>query len=81
MTKAQIIQILKAEIARESGLSIAEIEDGADFFSLGFDSISCIYVLDRLEKKIDLELNPIYFWDYPTVELLSGYLATLKENE
>jgi acyl carrier protein len=59
---------------------LEEIHDNADFFSLGLDSISCVYVLDKLEKKIDLELNPLYFWDYPTVESLSGFLATLKEK-
>lgn len=78
MTKSELLKIIKEEIARESGLSINEINDDSDFFSLGLDSISCVYVLDRVEKKIKIELNPLFFWDYPTVELLSGHLATLK---
>ena len=81
MTKEQVINILKEEISRESGLPITEIADHADFFSLGLDSISSVYVLDRLEKKIRLELNPIYFWDYPTGESLSAFLATKKGDD
>jgi acyl carrier protein len=81
MTKTEVIQILKSEISRENGIPVAEIEDSADFFSLGLDSISCVYVLDRVEKKIKVELNPIYFWDYPTVETLSGFVASLTGHE
>jgi acyl carrier protein len=80
MTKEQIIEILKGEIARESGLPLEDIHDEADFFSLGLDSISCIYVLDRVEKKINIEMNPIFFFDFPTVHLLAGFLATLKQK-
>jgi acyl carrier protein len=81
MTKREVIQILKSEISREGGIPVAEIADGADFFSLGLDSISCVYVLDRVEKKIKIELNPIYFWDYPTVETLSCFIASITEHE
>ena len=80
MTKEQIIQILKNEISRESGLTIEEIADDANFFSLGLDSISCIYVLDRVEKKISLELNPLFFFDYPNVQALAGFLETMKQK-
>jgi acyl carrier protein len=81
MTKLEVIAILKSEISRESGLSIKEIGDAAGFFSLGLDSISCVYVLDRVEKKIKIELNPIWFWDYPTIELLANHIASLNINE
>ena len=81
MTKQEVIAILKSEIARESGLPIEEIGDDVDFFSLGLDSISCVYVLDRVEKKIKMELNPIWFWDYPTVELLSEHIDSVRSHE
>ncbi|MFZ6014062.1 MAG: acyl carrier protein [Bacteroidota bacterium] len=81
MTKEEMIQTLKQEIARETGLPVAEIDDTADFLSLGLDSVSCVFVLDKLEKKIQIELNPIFFWDYPTVASLSEHLVNLKANE
>jgi acyl carrier protein len=80
MTKAEIIVVLKEQITRETGLRSEEIDLKASFHSLGLDSISCVYVMDRLEKRLQVELNPIVFWDYPTVELLSEHLLSLKTN-
>lgn len=48
--------------------------DTDTFFNLGLDSISCIYLLDKVEKKLDLELNPIHFWDYPALDSYSDFL-------
>jgi acyl carrier protein len=79
MTKEELIQILKQEIVRETGIPLNEIADDADFYSLGLDSVSCVYVLDKLEKKLKVELNPMFFWDYPTIELLSGHIASLTK--
>jgi acyl carrier protein len=80
MTKAEIIRILKEQIGRETGLGLLEIDEAATFYSLGLDSISCVYVLDKLEKRLQIELTPIMFWDYPTVELLAEHLLTLRED-
>jgi polyketide synthase PksN len=81
MTKQDLIQILKQEVARETGIPLREIADNSDFFSLGLDSISCVFVLDKLEKKLKLDLNPIYFFDYPTIETFSEYIASLASHE
>ena len=76
-TKEEILLLLKTEIASETGIDVAEISDNASFFELGLNSISAVFVLDVLEKKLQVEMNPLFFWDYPTVELLSGYISTL----
>ena len=34
-----------------------------------------VYVMMELEEKLDLELSPDDFYDYPTVDELSRYLA------
>jgi acyl carrier protein len=78
MTEKEISEILKSEIARETGLPLSDIKDDAEFFELGLDSISCIYVLDRFEKQIGVELNPLYFFDHPTIITLSRFVTTLK---
>lgn len=80
VTKADVLHLLKSEIASESGLSISEISDGASFSELGLNSISAVFILDVLEKKLGVEMNPLFFWDYPTVELLAEYLTTLKKK-
>ncbi|MGC1242048.1 MAG: acyl carrier protein [Chryseosolibacter sp.] len=80
MTNADILQLLKTEIARETGVPVSEIADSATFFDLGLNSISAVFILDILEKKLNIEMNPLFFWDYPTVELLAGYITTLGQK-
>ena len=80
MTKAEIITILKAEIERESGMRPDEIADDSPFHTLRLDSISAVFVLDEVGKKLNMELNPLFFWDYPTVNLLAGHIATLSNE-
>jgi acyl carrier protein len=77
MTQEQVTARIKAEISRETGLAISEIDDGATFYSLGLDSVSSVYILDKLEKQLNVEMNPLFFWDYPTVGLFAEYITTL----
>jgi acyl carrier protein len=34
-----------------------------------------VYVQMELEEKLDMELSPDDFYDYPTIDELSNYLA------
>jgi acyl carrier protein len=80
-TRSEILGILKGHIARETGLPLAEISDDATFYSLGLDSISSVFILDRLEKQLKIEMNPVFFWDFPTVGLLADHITTLGAHE
>lgn len=72
---------LKEEIARETGLPVSQIEEDASFHSLGLDSISSVFILDVLEKKLEIEMNPMFFWDYPTVRLLAEHIISLRNHD
>lgn len=74
MTKEELIGIIKKLVSEETGISTAEIQDTDSFFNLGLDSISCIFLMDKLEKQIKMDLNPIYFWDYPTIDTYTDFL-------
>jgi len=80
MTKAEILQTLKKEIASETGLDVSDIADTATFFDLGLNSISAVFILDVLEKKLKVEMNPLFFWDYPTVGSFADYITTLLKK-
>ena len=51
------------------------IDSNAKFSRLGLDSAMTVYLLMDLEDKLDLELSPEAFHDYPTIDALSAYLA------
>jgi acyl carrier protein len=79
-TKLEILQLLKAEIASETGIPAVEISDSASFFDLGLNSISAVFILDVLEKELKIEMSPLFLWDYPTIELLADYLTSLTRK-
>ena len=80
-SRTGILNVLKEHIAKETGLPVSDIGDDASFYSLGLDSISAVYILDRLEKTLKVEMNPLFFWDYPTVGLLADHLTSLMNHE
>ena len=80
MTRLEILNALKAEIAKETGLAPSGIDEHAPFYTLGLDSISSVFILDELEKTLGIEMNPMFFWDYPTVSLLADHITTLRKH-
>lgn len=74
MTRPELIALFKTVIADETGIAASEIADTDTFFNLGLDSVSCIFLMDKVEKKLKVELNPIYFWDYPSIDTFADFL-------
>ena len=75
MTRVELIQLMKEIISAETGIAVSEIQDTDSFFNLGLDSVSCIFLMDKLEKELHIELNPIHFWDYPSIDTYSDFLV------
>lgn len=75
-TLAETITIIKTLISEETGVAVHEINDTDTFFNLGLDSVSCIFLMDKLEKRLHIELNPIHFWDYPSIDTYAGFIVT-----
>ncbi|HNP18528.1 MAG TPA: acyl carrier protein [Fulvivirga sp.] len=78
-TQQQIEQYLKLLISKEIGCNVQEIKATDEFVIYGFDSFDSILLLDRLEKVLDLDLNPMLFWEYPTIKKLSARLSEIKK--
>lgn len=74
MTRPEVLTLLKSIIAEETGIHVNEIADTDTFFNLGLDSVSCIFLMDKVEKKFGVELNPIHFWDYPSIDTYVDFL-------
>jgi acyl carrier protein len=74
MTRIEVLNVLKSLISEETGIAVAEINDTDTFFNLGLDSVSCIFLLDKVEKKLNVEINPIHFWDYPSLDTYADFL-------
>jgi acyl carrier protein len=67
LKRNEVMNFIKQCISREKGIPLSEIQESDTFFSLGLDSISSIFLMEKLERFLKHELNPIHFWDYPSL--------------
>jgi acyl carrier protein len=75
MTPEQISEFCVASLASALRIPKDTVKTDAKFNRLGLDSAMTIYVMMELEEKLNFELSPDDFYDYPTVGELSRHLA------
>jgi acyl carrier protein len=75
MTREQISDFCVAALANILRISKDRVDIGTKFSRLGLDSAMLVYLMMELEEKLDLELSTDDFYDHPTVEALSRFLA------
>ncbi len=51
------------------------VKTNSKFSRLGLNSAMVVYVMMGLEEKLDIELSTDDFYDHPTVDELSRFLA------
>lgn len=77
ISRDEIVHIMQAIISEETKLAIEKINPELHLSSFGLDSINSIYVLDRLEDKFKIKLNPLLFYDHPTIASFAKHIDTL----
>jgi acyl carrier protein len=75
MTQEQISEFCIVSLANVLRVPKDTVDTDAMFNRLGLDSAMVVYFMMDLEEKLDLELSPDDFYDYPTVDKLSRYLT------
>ncbi len=76
----QLEDWLTASVAKLTGMQPDDIDPEAPFSSLDLDSVNVVDLVVSLEDLLGIEIESTIAWDYPTVRLLSGYIATLAEQ-
>ena len=78
MTRPQsshdIVTFMKKVVAAETRIPDTSIDEDMSFHQFGLDSISSIYLLEKVENEYDVTISPLYFWDYPTLRLLASQI-------
>lgn len=68
-------QWLINQLADQLSLDPSTIKVSESLTRYGLDSIDAVTLVGDLEDWLDLELPDTLFWDYPTIEKASQYLA------
>jgi acyl carrier protein len=75
MTREQISEFCVTSLANVLRIPKNSVGNDTKFTRLGLDSAMVVYLMMELEEKLGIELSPDDFYDYPTVNDLSNYLA------
>jgi acyl carrier protein len=75
MTREQISDFCVVSLANVLRIPKNTVAVDTKFARLGLDSAMVVYLMMELEERLGLELSPDDFYDYPTVNDLSRYLA------
>lgn len=75
MTREEILEFCVVSLAKVLRIPRERIDPDMKFSRLGLDSAMVVYFMMELEEKLDLELSTDDFYDHPTVDDLSRYLA------
>jgi acyl carrier protein len=75
MTQQEISDLCTASLANVLRIAKDRVKTDTKFSRLGLDSAMVVYVMLEIEEKLGLELSTDDFYDYPTVDELSRYLA------
>lgn len=65
---------LKEFFSKELRIPIERLDENTDFGDFGVDSILLIDLVRGVEERLNMDLDPSIFLEYPTLTLLSGYL-------
>jgi len=68
---------LKKEIGQVLGVPVSRIDLQARLYAIGLDSLLALELANRLDAHLGLKLPTTAIWNYPTVEALAGYVATM----
>ena len=70
----EIQTIILELIEKELAISRHEIDPTRSFQELGLDSVNSLFLLDELERKLQLDIDPLSLYDNPTINSFASYL-------
>lgn len=75
MTKNEIIDYLKSEIASILDKNIDEIDEEMNFLKIGISSIQALKIINRMRRKLEVDINPVAMFEYKTIDEFAGFLS------
>ena len=81
MSKEDIIELLKAEIALVLNQDPDSIDEEVNFLKVGISSVQALKIINRVRKKLEIEINPVALFEYKTIAEFAGYLSESLNSE
>jgi len=75
MTKDEIADCIKNEIALALQIDPNEIDEDIFFMKLGLSSVQTLKIINRIRKKIDTDINPVAMFEHKSISKFAEYLS------
>jgi len=79
MTKEEISACIKEEIGSLLEIDPGSIDEKEDFIKLGLSSVQSLKIVNRIRKKLDVDINPVAMFEYKSISRFSEYLSVSNE--
>ena len=80
MKKEDIIELIKTEIALALNQDPDDIDEDVNFLRVGISSVQALKIINRVRKKLEIEINPVALFEYKTIVEFAGYLMDEYSN-
>jgi naphtho-gamma-pyrone polyketide synthase len=75
-----VIDIIRAAIAEETGIDVADLNSSTNFVDLGIDSLLALTVMGKLNEEMDMNLPSSLFADNDTLGEIENALGRKPKN-
>lgn len=81
LSKGQLTHLIKEQIASVINQEIDSIDEEMDFIKFGVSSLQTIMIINKIKKKLNIDINPIAMFEYKSINQLVNYLETRMNDE
>lgn len=68
---------IKEVIAGELHLKVDDMDNTKSFHDMGLDSVNSIFLLAKMEERLNVHIDPMSVYDNPTIQSFSEYIYSL----
>ena len=82
MNKKEISACIREELALVLEKDPNLIDENENFMKLGLSSVQSLKVVNRIRKKLDMDINPVAMFEFKSVSKFAEFLSisvSLKE--
>jgi acyl carrier protein len=80
MNREEIQTCIVELISKELKLESEKVNVHAGFYELGLDSVNSLFLLDDLEKRLQMDIDPMSLYDNPTIASLAEFIDQLHHG-
>jgi len=80
MSQEEIIMIIKSEMSVITKQDVDSIDEETNLLKIGISSIEALKLINRIKKKLNVDISPVALFEFKTISAFAGYLSECQED-